>query len=126
MRKEILLFSVLLAVLLFNFSLVFLSSVYAQTPLPTPPPAIGARVPAPSPGILDTVNRIINYITFALLIVAVLIIVLAGYLFVTAQGDPEKVAKARNYVIYAMIGVVVALLAQGIVSFVRLVIETRN
>jgi hypothetical protein len=126
MRKEIFLFSVLLAVLLFNFSLVGLSSVYAQTQIPTPPPSIGARIPAPSPGILDTVNRIINYITYALLIVAVFMIILAGYKFVTAQGNTESLTQARSYIIYAMVGVAVALLAQGIVSFVRLVIETRS
>ena len=50
--------------------------------------------------------------------VAVLIIVLAGLKFVTAQGDPQEVAKARSTIIYALIGLVVAVSAEIIVSFV--------
>jgi Na+-driven multidrug efflux pump len=123
MRKEFFLFSVILTILLFNFSLVGLSSVYAQTQLPTPPSELERRVPEASSGVLDTVNKIINFITYALLIVAVVVIVLAGYQFVTAQGDTEKITKARNYIIYAMIGVVVALLSQAIIGLVRNMIE---
>jgi hypothetical protein len=127
MKKEIFLFSVILTILLFNFSLVGLSSVYAQgTPIPVAPPSITGRIPPQSEGIIDTVNRITTYLVFALLLVAVFMIVLAGYTFVTAQGDPEKVGKARNYIIYAMIGVAVALLARAIISLVRLVIETNR
>jgi hypothetical protein len=123
MRKEIFLFPVILTILLFNFSVVGLSSVYAQTQLPIPPSELERRVPVASSGVLDTVKKIIDFVTYALLIVAVVVIVLAGYQFVTAQGDTDKITKARNYIIYAMIGVVVALLSQAIVGLVRNVIE---
>jgi hypothetical protein len=126
MRKEIFLFSALLTILLFNFSVVGLSSVYAQTQLPDIPPGIGDKIPQSSTGLIDTVKRIIDYVTYALLIVAVFMIVLAGYKFVTAQGNTESLTQARSYIIYAMVGVAVALLAQAIIGLVRNVIETRS
>jgi type IV secretory pathway VirB2 component (pilin) len=54
--------------------------------------------------------------TFA--VVAVLIIVIAGLNIVTAGGDPSKVAKARGAIIYALVGLVVAIMAEAIVSLV--------
>ncbi len=49
--------------------------------------------------------------------VAVLIIVIAGLKFVTSNGNPESISKARNTMIYAVIGLVIALSAEAIVAF---------
>jgi hypothetical protein len=50
--------------------------------------------------------------------VAVLMIVIAGLRFVTAQGNPQEVAKARSTIIFSLTGLVVALIAEAIVSLV--------
>jgi hypothetical protein len=50
--------------------------------------------------------------------IAVLMIVIAGLHFIEAQGDPSKIAKARNTIIYALVGLVIAISAEIIVSFV--------
>ena len=50
--------------------------------------------------------------------VAVFIIVLAGYSYVTAVGDPAKIAKAKNAIMYAIVGIVVILIAFAITQFV--------
>ena len=49
---------------------------------------------------------------------AVLIIVVAGLRFVTARGDPQAVSRARNSVIYAVVGLVVCAMGFAIVTFV--------
>lgn len=49
---------------------------------------------------------------------AFLIIVVAGLKFITSQGDPQATNKARNTVIYAIIGLVVSAIAFSIVTFV--------
>lgn len=49
--------------------------------------------------------------------VALLVIVIAGIQFMLSRGDPQKSAKARNAIIYAAIGLVVAVLAFSIVQF---------
>jgi hypothetical protein len=50
--------------------------------------------------------------------IAVLIIVIQGIRFVLSQGDSQKAADARKGVIYAVIGLVVALLAEAVVRLV--------
>lgn len=50
--------------------------------------------------------------------VAVLIITIAGFQYVTSNGDPQRVSKSKDAIIYAVIGLAVAILAFSIVSFV--------
>lgn len=60
----------------------------------------------------------LNAVYFIAGIVAVVVIVVAGYFFVTSTGEPEKVAKARNTILYAVIGLVVIISAFVITQFV--------
>lgn len=58
-------------------------------------------------------------ITFAVIAaLAVLMIVVAGLRFVTAQGNPQEVSKARNTIVYAVGGLLIALAAEAIVALV--------
>ncbi|HTB48579.1 MAG TPA: hypothetical protein VK712_00690 [Verrucomicrobiae bacterium] len=66
-------------------------------------------------GDLQAIIQIVIAIIAAL---AVLFIVIAGLRFVTAQGNPQETAKARNTIVYALIGLLVALTAEAIVSLV--------
>jgi uncharacterized RDD family membrane protein YckC len=52
-----------------------------------------------------------------LLVLAVLFIIMAAFSYMTSGGDEEKVAGAHKKVIYAVVAIAVAFLAQG-VSFV--------
>ena len=65
-----------------------------------------------------TLSTIINVIVGALGVVAVIMIVLGGVQFVTAQGDASRVKKAKDTIMFAVIGLVVAILAWAIVNFV--------
>lgn len=65
-------------------------------------------------------SKILTIIYIVLTIVgalAILMIAVAGLQFVTSQGDPQKAARARNAIIYACIGLVVAGLSFIIVEF---------
>lgn len=50
--------------------------------------------------------------------VAVLIITIAGFQYVMSQGDSQKTAKAKDTILYAVIGLVITILSYGIVTFV--------
>lgn len=50
--------------------------------------------------------------------VAVIMIIIAGIQFAASQGDPQGAAKARNTIIYSVVGLVVAISAEVIVTFV--------
>lgn len=59
-----------------------------------------------------------NWFTGIVAIVAVIMILYAAFLFVTAGGEEEKLGKAKSYLMYGIVGVAVALLAYGIISIV--------
>ena len=50
--------------------------------------------------------------------IAFLIVVIAGFQFVISSGDPQKVSKARQTILYAVVGIVVSATAFTIVKFV--------
>ena len=64
------------------------------------------------------VRTIINTIIFIVGILAVVMIVIGGINYALSQGDPGKVKKAKDTILYGVIGLVVALLAFAIVTFV--------
>jgi len=64
------------------------------------------------------VEKIVNWFSGFVLIVAVLFILVAAWTFLTAGGNPESVAKARQMLIYALIGIAVAVLAWGMVPLI--------
>jgi hypothetical protein len=49
---------------------------------------------------------------------AFLMIVISGLRYITSTGDPQKTATAKNGIIYALIGLAIALSAETIVGFV--------
>ncbi len=65
-----------------------------------------------------TLNDVANYVVGLLIVVAIFYILWAAYDFVTSSGSEEKVNSARRKIMYAAIGVIVALLAKGIVALV--------
>jgi hypothetical protein len=68
--------------------------------------------------IIKALKFIILILSFIIGIVSVIMIIMAGLWFITANGDPQAVARARNTILYALIGVAVVLLAQSLVAFV--------
>lgn len=50
--------------------------------------------------------------------ISVFIVTLAGFKYVLSQGNPQETAKAKNTIIYALIGLAVCIFAVSIVSFV--------
>ena len=61
----------------------------------------------------DLFCPIINWMFFILLGVAVIMIMWAAYLYVTAGDDTEKVHRATKTITYAAVAIIVALLAKG-------------
>jgi len=69
--------------------------------------------------IADTITNITNFAFTILLVVAAMMLVFAAFQFITSQGDIEKVKSARDYVLYALIGVIVAFMSRGLVALVQ-------
>lgn len=97
---------------------MLLLPVLVSAEIPTEPPVI----PGDQTTLFRVINDIINWIFWGLLIAAIIVIIIAAFRFLTSAGDPDKVKEARNYIIYAIVAIVVAFLAEGIVFFVERVI----
>ena len=66
----------------------------------------------------NVVIGILNAVIAVAGIVAVIYIVVGGYQYMTSTGDPGKVKKAKDTILYGIIGLVIVILAAAIVNFV--------
>ena len=64
------------------------------------------------------VKIIVNTLLYVLGAVSVLVIIVAGIMYTTSGGDPALITKAKNILLYAVVGLVVAISAYAIVNFV--------
>ncbi len=81
----------------------------------------------PIPSIDDPVSAIgtiANFMFWMLVAVSTLLVLMAAYLFIFSGGVEEKVAQARNYIIYAIVAIVVGLLARTLGSWVVQMVGT--
>lgn len=65
-----------------------------------------------------TVAQIINYALSILGVVAVVIIIMGGFMWMTAAGSDEKVKKAQGLIKNGIIGLAIILSAYAIATFV--------
>jgi len=72
-------------------------------------------------GVLD---RIFNYLFWIFIIAATISILVSGFYFITARGDPEKFRTAKMMVVYALIGILVAFSSRGLVFFIKNMVGT--
>lgn len=64
------------------------------------------------------VNTIINIFSWVVGVLAVIMLIYGGFRFVTSAGDSAKLTSARQTIIYALVGLVIVVLAQTVVKFV--------
>ena len=78
-----------------------------------------AKLDANADGTLgQNITGIINYFLGLLGLIAVVFLIYAGVLMVTAGGNDEQVGKAKKIITYAVIGIIIILLSWTIISFV--------
>lgn len=63
-------------------------------------------------------RQITNTILYIVGIIAVIMLIIGGIRYVISGGDAKKVTDAKNTVLYAIIGLVIAVFAYAIVNFV--------
>ena len=96
--------------------------VYAQTEdcgQTCPPGQICLQNPLKSCQLTDLINNILRFIFNIALVVTPLMVVIGGFMFISAGGKPEQVAKARNLLLWTAVGFVVILSARGLTSILK-------
>lgn len=69
-------------------------------------------------GVFSVVQTAVEIISYIAGIAAVIVVILAGLKYITSAGDANKITSAKNTLVYALIGLAIAALAQGLVQFV--------
>lgn len=64
------------------------------------------------------VTDVVNAMIYATGILAVIFIIIGGVRYIVSQGDEKSVKSAKDTVLYAIIGLILAILAFAIVNFV--------
>ena len=90
------------------------------------PFAVFAQVTSPPGAVVTSIGDImrivetaVNWAFSLLLILAVLFIFYSAWIYMTAGGELEAVTRAKKNLLYAVIGIVIALLARSIIALVR-------
>lgn len=65
-----------------------------------------------------SLKQVVNILLFILGAIAVIMIVVGGIRYALSAGDQSAITAAKNTILYAVVGLVVAMLAYAIVNFV--------
>ena len=80
--------------------------------------AIGGSSSTATLQVNDIVLAVVNWLLFAVGVISVVMLIVGGIKYATSAGDSNKVTSAKNTIMYAIIGLAVAVLAFAIVGFV--------
>lgn len=69
--------------------------------------------------LIDLVDIITNWVFAIFVVLTVIFVLLAAFQFVTAGGDAAKVGEARQKLVWASVGVIIALASKGLVPVIR-------
>ena len=64
------------------------------------------------------IRDVVNILLFIIGAIAVIMLVIGGIRYTISGGDQSQVTAAKNTILYAIVGIVVALFAYAIVNFV--------
>jgi len=71
--------------------------------------------------VINTINTVVDWIFVILIALTVVFVIMGAMNIMLAGGDPEKVGKGRDYIMYAAIGLVVAFIARAVPAIVKAV-----
>ncbi|MBI4217378.1 MAG: hypothetical protein HY603_01055 [Parcubacteria group bacterium] len=69
--------------------------------------------------LLNVLDKVVNLVFTGLIILSVFFIIFAAFQFVTAGGDPAAIVQARQKLIWAAVGIIVALIARALPVVIR-------
>ena len=72
--------------------------------------------------VFSSISLVVNWIFFALIVVSVLMGVYGAFEIVTSGGNAEKVDSGRKFILYAIIGLVVAFLIRSVPFIAKTII----
>lgn len=80
--------------------------------------ARASGMPSDLIGTSGVFTKITNTVLFAVGIISVIMLIVGGLRYIISGGDSKKVTDAKNTIMYAIIGLIIAILSYAIVNFV--------
>lgn len=68
--------------------------------------------------ILVLVGNVISILMFIAGVVAIAFIIVGGFMYITSSGEPANIKKAKETIVNAVIGLVIAMVSFGVVRFI--------
>lgn len=96
----------------FTLNFFLLNACYAQGP-------IDLKSPLAATTIEGIIKGIISFLFEIGIVLAPLMILAGGFLFVTAGGNLEQINRAKKIILWTIIGFLIVLLAQGIIGLIE-------
>ena len=99
----------LLPLIIFISFLFFANFVQANTTIdPTGPGSFKELIEA----FIEIIRNIVAPL-------AAVMVIIAGILYATSAGNPERIQQAKDFLIYAIIGVIIVLIAQAVITTIE-------
>lgn len=74
-------------------------------------------------GLMELLNKILDFVIKIGTIVVIFMIVYVGYLFVAAQGEPGKITEARKALLWTVVGALILLGAKAIAIGIQATVQ---
>ena len=70
------------------------------------------------PDLMTIIKNMLNTTFGVVGVIAVIMMIIGGFYYMTSQGSPERVQKGKNTILYGIVGLIIVLSAFAIVNFV--------
>lgn len=87
-------------------------------------PVVASAIPGTIGSFAAFADRVKDFAWQVFALLAVIMFIIAGIMFLTAQGDPDKVGKARSAFMWGVAGVIVGIIAYSILAITGALLGT--
>lgn len=74
----------------------------------------------------EIINNLIDFVFTIALVICPIVIIIGGFMFVTASGDPKKLETGKKIIFWALIGLAIAIMAKGMVILIRALLGVKK
>jgi len=118
-------YRILFIIIISSLTFLIVPSVSAQTcAVVCPADAVCIANPLNACTLEDLAINIANFIFMVATALAPLMLVIAGFYFVTSSGNPQQVETAKKIILYTLIGYGIIFISRGLIFIIRDILGT--
>lgn len=101
-------------------TVLFFSNTIEVKAACTPTPCAAGTICIPNPlcanNFTELIDNLTNIIFYVAMLIAPVFLVVAGFYYLTAAANPEKVNTAKSIIIWTLVGLIVIIASKGIIA----------